>query len=427
MNKFFEWMEEHFVPIASKIGAQRHLRAIRDGFATIMPVIMAGAFAVLFNNLGIPGYQDFMNWLLPTGWTAWGEAIYNGSFGVMSILIVFTISYHLAKGHNKDGIAAAVVVTASSLLLYTIKDGAFSTAFFGTKGLFIAMIVALVGTEIFVKLSGNPRLIIKMPNGVPPAVAKSFAALIPSIIVLALAASVKELFILVGVNNIHESLYFTLQRPLTAIIGSLGGVLVIIFITQLLWFFGLHGGNIVAPVSNAILLPMILANTEAFQAGLKPENILSSQFLESYVYMGGAGATIALIIAIFIIGKKRAGTQQTLIANLGIGPGLFNINEPVIFGMPMVLNPIYVIPSLLAPMLSCIIAYTLTAIGFAPVAHIMVAWTTPPILGAALSTNSITGAITAIICLVVDILIYIPFVYMAGKQELKAEEIAQNV
>ena len=421
MDKFFEWMEEHFVPIASKIGSQRHLVAIRDGFATLTPIIIAGAFAVLFNNLGFKWYQNFMNWLLPVGWTAWGGAIWNGSFGVMSILIVFTISYHLARSYDKDGLAAGIVTTAASIILYaTTPDGAFPMTFFGAQGLFIALIVALIGTEVFVKLIGNPRLVIKMPNGVPPAVAKSFAALFPSIIVLAIAAGVKELFIVINVPDIHQALFFTLQKPLQGIVGSLGGVLIIVFLIQVLWFFGLHGANILAPVINALLLPLLLANTDKINAGLQPVNILNSQFLDSYVNMGGSGTTIGLIIAIYLLGRK-AGAQQKIIANLGVGPGCFNINEPIIFGMPIVLNPMYFIPFVLAPMASVLIAYVLTAIGFVPKVSLMVGWTTPPILGAIASTNSLMGGVTALICLIASVLIYLPFVYAAGKQELAKE------
>jgi PTS system cellobiose-specific IIC component len=427
MNKFFEWMEEHFVPAASKIGSQRHLVAIRDGFATITPIIMAGAFAVLFNNLGFEWYQNFMNWLLPASWKDWGGAIWNGSFGMMSIFVVFTISYHLARSYDKDGLAAGIVSTAAAFILYAqTKDGTLPMTFLGSQGLFIAIIVALVATEIFVKLIGNPRLVIKMPEGVPPAVSKSFAALVPSIIILAISAGVKELFIFIGVPDIHQALFFTLQKPLQGIAGSLGGVLVIVLLVHILWFFGLHGSNILAPVINALLLPLLLANTDAIKNGLQPENILNSQFLDSYVNMGGAGTSIALLIAIFILGKK-SGAQQRAIAGLGLAPGCFNINEPVIFGMPIVLNPMYFVPFVLAPVVSLLIAYILTAIGFVPKVSILASWTAPPILGAIISTNSIMGGVTALICLVVSVLIYMPFVYAAGRQAVSGEEVGRNI
>jgi len=418
MKKFFDWMEEHFVPIAAKIGSQRHLVAIRDGFASITPIIMAGAFAVLFNNLGWKPYQNFMDWLLPANWKDFGGGVWNGTFAIMSLLIVFTISYHLAKSYEKDGLSAGIVSLAALLILYKpTKDGALPMDFLGGQGLFVALIVALIATEIFVKLVGNPKLIIKMPEGVPPAVAKSFAALLPSIIVLAITAAVKQIFAAIGVADIHQALFVALQAPLQGVMGSLGGLLVLVLVQQFLWVFGLHGSNILAPIINAVLLPLTEANVRAFKNGVNPEHIINSQFLDSYVNMGGSGATIALLIAIFIIGK-RSKTQKT-IANLSIAPGMFNINEPVIFGLPIILNPIYFIPFILAPLASGIIAYVLTIIGFAPKVVVMAHWTTPPILGAIISTNSIRGGITALICMAVSIIIYMPFVHMATKKDQK--------
>ncbi|NRZ99235.1 PTS system cellobiose-specific IIC component [Clostridium tetanomorphum] len=306
MKGFFNWMERHFVPVAGKIASQRHLVAIRDGFATITPIIMAGAFAVLFNNLGWKKYQDFMNWLLPADWKNFGGGIWNGTFAAMSLLLVFTISYHLARSYEKDGLSAGIVSLAALLILYkpTEDGGALPFAFLGGEGLFLALIVALIATEIFVKLAGNPKLIIKMPEGVPPAVSKSFAALLPSIIVLAATAAVKQIFATIGIPDIHEALFVVLQAPLQGVMGSLGGLLILVLVEQLLWFFGLHGSNILAPIINAVLLPLTEANIKAFKNGVNPEHIVNSQFLDSYINMGGSGTTIALLIAIFLVGKK---------------------------------------------------------------------------------------------------------------------------
>lgn len=427
MKKFMDWMEAHFIPVAAKIGAQRHLVAIRDGFVTIMPLIMAGAFAVLINNLGWEPYQNFMNSILPANWKDFGGAIWNVSFGFMSILVVCTISFHLAKSYDKDGVTAAVVSLASFMMLYPqVALGgdagfAYSTDAMGAKGLFVAIIVALIATEIFVKLIGNPKLVVKMPDGVPPAVARSFAALIPSILVLIIAAAVKFILQSVGISNVFDSVYNAIQSPLQGVVGSFWGMIVLILIQQLLWFFGLHGSNILAPVINAVLLPLLEMNMLSAKSGQVPQHIFNSQFLDSYVNLGGSGVTIALIIAIYIAGRRSK--QQMMITKLSTAPGLFNINEPMIYGMPLVLNPIYFVPFMIAPLVSASIAYFLTSIGFVPKVAYMATWTTPPIIGAAISTNSIMGAVTAIICLAVSVCIYLPFVIMATKQELDSEGV----
>ncbi|EGT3615066.1 PTS sugar transporter subunit IIC [Clostridium perfringens] len=425
MKKFFEFMEKYFVPVAAKIGGQRHLVAIRDGFVTITPLIIAGSFAVLINNLGFKWYQNLMNSFLPANWKDFGGSIWNASFGVMSLLVVCTISYHLARSYDKDGMSSAMVSLGSLIILYTLNpDGTMPMTYLGGSGLFVAIIVAIVATEIFTRLLGNPKLVIKMPNGVPPAVAKSFAALFPSIIVLVIAAAVKYIFVGFGVTNIHESLFMLIQKPLQGALSSYPGLMILVFMQQLLWFFGLHGSNILAPVINAVLLPLTEANMHAAQQGLTPEFIVNSQFLDSFVNMGGSGVTIALLIAIFLVGRKSK--TQMMIAKLGTAPGCFNINEPVIFGMPLVLNPIYFIPFIIAPMVTGTIAYFLTFIGFVPKVTIMANWTMPPVFGAFLSTNSLMGALTALICIAVAVLIYIPFVMIATREELKLEQSQNN-
>ncbi|MGL5614639.1 MAG: PTS sugar transporter subunit IIC [Sarcina sp.] len=421
MNKFFDFMEKYFVPVAARVGGQRHLVAIRDGFVTISPLIMAGSFAVLLNNIGFKWYQNFMNSILPSNWKDFGGNIYNGSFAILSILAACTIAYHLAKSYEKDGIGAAMLSLGVTMLLYSPNaDGSIPLTYLGGAGLFVSIIVALISTELFVKLIGNPKLVVKMPDGVPPAVARSFAALIPSIMILALAALIKLGFGYVGINNIHEALFTAIQTPLQNVVGSFGGLIILILVQQLLWFFGLHGSNILAPIISAVLLPLTEANLAAVNAGLAPEHIVNSQFLDSFVNMGGSGTTIALIIAIFIAGRKSK-TQMT-IAKLGAAPGCFNINEPVIFGMPLVLNPIYFIPFVIAPIVTGTIAYFSIYFNLVPKVSIMGAWTTPPVVGAVLSTNSWRGGAVAVLCIVISVLIYMPFVRMATKQELALEE-----
>lgn len=421
MKKFFDLMDKYFVPHAAKIGSQRHLVAIRDGFVTISPLIMAGAFATLLNNIGFEWYQNFMNSILPSNWKDFGGGIWAGSLAIMGILASCTIAYHLAKGYNKDGLAAAMISLACNMLLFAPSpDGTLPMTYLGGSGLFVAIIVALVSTEIFVKLSGHPKLIVKMPEGVPPAVSKSFAALIPTMMIIALASLIKLLLGYAGIMNIHEALFNVIQSPLQNMVGSVWGMIALIVIQQLLWFFGLHGSNILAPIISAVLLPLTEANMAAVQAGQAPEHIINSQFLDSFVNMGGSGTTIALIIAIYIAGRRSK--TQMMIAKLGTAPGLFNINEPIIFGMPMVLNPIYFIPFMIAPLVSGLIAYFATVVGFMPPVSILASWTTPPVLGAILSTNSVRGGIVAIACIVISVFIYLPFVKMATNQELALEK-----
>lgn len=418
MQKFMDFMEKYFIPVAAKIGGQRHLVAIRDGFVAIMPLIIAGSFAVLINGLPFPGYEDFMANIFGEGWKFVQGSVWDASFGVMSLMVVVTTAYSLAKSYEKDGIACAMVCYASLSMLYAAGEA--GAGYRGPTGLFVALGVALIFGTIFCKLLGNPKLLIKMPEGVPPAVAKSFAALFPSVIVLVLVGIVKAILVWVfGIDNLHQLILDTIQAPFQGIFtASLGPILILIFFQQLLWFFGLHGANIIGPIVNAILLPLTTANIEAFKAGKTPENIINSQFLDSFVNLGGSGATICLLIAIYLVSKNKANKA---ISNLSFMPGLFNINEPILFGMPIVLNPMYIIPFIIVPLINAAIAYVATRVGLVPVIGILAPWTTPPIIGAFISTASIMGALVALVNVVIGIVIYIPFVMASDKKALLEE------
>ncbi|WP_291569220.1 PTS sugar transporter subunit IIC [Clostridium sp. UBA4548] len=420
MKRVMDFLEKYFVPFAGKIGSQRHLVAIRDGFVAIMPLILVGSLAVLFNNFPIPGWGDFMKGIFGEKWNSFGGTLWNGTFAIMSLLVVFTISYNLAKSYEKDGLTAGVVSFGSLLMLYagSAKDWALPYGYLGAQGLFVALFVSLVATELFVKLMGNKRLVIKMPDGVPPAVGRSFAALLPSLIVLAIFGALKILLDLVGIPDIHQFIFKLIQEPLLGLASSLPAALLVVFLVHLLWFFGLHGTNILLPITSALFLPLMEANVKAFQAGQAAENIVTSSFFDTFVYMGGAGSSICLLIAILIIGKRQENKAK---AKLGIAPAAFNINEPVLFGMPLVLNPIYAIPFIFLPVLLTIISYGAIAIGLVPKTIAIVHWTMPPIISGFLATGSVMGIILQLVNICIGILVYMPFVMVAEKHAKELE------
>ncbi|EAD9582938.1 PTS sugar transporter subunit IIC [Listeria monocytogenes] len=378
MNGFIAFMEKYFIPYAAKIGGQRHLVAIRDGFITTMPLMILGSFAVLINNFPIPAYQKFMNNLFGEGtWQAFGGNVWNGTFAILALLIAFTVAYNLAKSYDKDPLSSAVVSVATFFTIGAIApgaDGIANTGGLGSTGLFLALIIAILSTEIFTRLSGSPKLIINMPDGVPPAVSRSFAALL------------------------------------------------LAFVSAFLWFFGLHGANIIDPFMQTINIPAIEANVKALEAGKELPYIVNKPFFDSFVNLGGTGATIGLIIAIFIVARKHKAYMT--VSKLSAAPGIFNINEPMMFGLPIVLNPIMFIPYILAPLVLVTVAYFATAIGWVPACTIVTPWTTPPIIGGALATQSIAGGVLAAVNLGLSILIFLPFAKIAQIQELRREKEA---
>lgn len=420
MKKIMEFLEKYFVPFAGRIGSQRHLVAIRDGFVAIMPLILVGSLAVLFNNLPIPGWGDFMKGIFGEKWNTFGGTLWNGTFAIMSLLVVFSISYNLAKSYDKDGLTAGVVSFGALLMLYagSAKDWALPYGYLGAQGLFVALFVSLVATELFVKLMGNKKLIIKMPEGVPPAVGRSFAALLPSLIVLVIFGALKIVLGAIGVPDIHQFIFELIQKPLLGLASSLPAALLVVFLVHLLWFFGLHGTNILLPITSALFLPLMEANVKAFQAGQAAQNIVTSSFFDTFVYMGGAGSSICLLIAILIVGKRQDNKAK---AKLGIAPAAFNINEPVLFGIPLVLNPIYAIPFILLPVILTVTSYFAMYIGLVPKTIAIVHWTMPPVISGFLATGSVMGVVLQLINIAIGILVYMPFVMVAEKHAKELE------
>ena len=418
MDGFVQWMEKYFMPKASKIAAQRHLIAIRDAFVLTMPLMILGALATLINNLPIPGYEKLLNTLFPMIynkapiWKTFGGNIWNGTFAIFAILVVFLVAHNLVKSYGKDGIAAGTVSVAAFFTVGGLQG-------MGATGLFIALIVALISGELFQRLSGNQKLVIKMPDGVPPAVANSFAALLPAIITISLFSLFTSILFALGVDNIVLSFYEAVQKPFMGLASSYPSALLLAFITPFLWFFGLHGANMVDPLMQTINVPAIDANIKAVQAGTKIPYIVNKPFFDSFVNLGGTGATLGLLIAIFIIGRRNKPFK--VITNLSLAPGIFNINEPVMFGLPIVLNPIMFIPFIIVPMVLVTTAYIATAVGIVPAATFMPPWVTPPSIGGFLATKSIAGGILAAVNLLISILIYLPFVKIATDQYLKSQ------
>ncbi|MGE7113632.1 PTS sugar transporter subunit IIC [Lysinibacillus sp. NPDC047702] len=420
----FRFLEEKFVPVAARVGNQRHLVAIRDGFITIMPLTIVGSLAVLVNHLPIKFYQNALDaiWKHET-WTQWGSNVWGATFGILSLLLAFTIAYNLAKSYDKDGLSAGVISFSSYLTFGTFGEGGLTGLTTGTGGIFIAIIIALLSTELFCKLTGNPKLLIKMPNGVPPAVSKSFAALLPAIITIGLIALVRTI-ISAGfdIPDIVGSFYSAVQEPFMGLTNSWIAALLLAFIPTFLWTLGVHGANIIEPFMQTINLPAIEENVKAISAGEVAPYIVNKPFFDAFINMGGSGTTIALIIAIFLFARKNK--QYNTVGSLSAAPGIFNINEPLLFGLPIVLNPVLFVPFILTPMVNVTIAFFATKWGFVPAATVSPPWTTPPIINGFLATQSWQGAALSIVLIVVAVCIYLPFISMANRMAKQNEQRA---
>lgn len=421
MSGFMNFMESKFVPVAAKIGAQRHLVAVRDGFAAIMPLIIAGSLGVLLNNMGIEAYQNLMTSIFGDGWKAFGGNIWWGTFAIMSLFIVFTVSYNLAKSYDANPLSAAVLSFATYFVLVPQVSpasggwGDINWGFTNATALFAAILIAILTTEAFRLLSKTKALVIKMPEGVPPAVARGFAALLPSIIILSVVALL-QIFLFAD-KSLFALITEIIQAPLMKIGNSMGAAIAIAFFNHFFWFFGLHGSNILEPIMQTFYVPAVAENAAAIAEGLKAPWVVTKSFFDAFVYMGGSGTTITLLAAIFVASKRK---HYRMMAAMGTPAGLFNINEPVIFGLPIVLNPIFFIPFISVPVILTIISYLATVAGIVPATTVVIPWVSPPIIGGFLATGgSIMGAALSAVNLVIGFAIYLPFVMLSERMEKK--------
>lgn len=421
MKGLMNWFEEYFVPFAAKIGGQKHLVAIRDGFIAIMPLIIAGSFAVLINVLPFDLWTKFLDTTFGGYIRSTNGNIWTGSFMIMSYLVAFTIPYAFAKNNGSNELATGILGFATFIILMPgMEEGwGLPNGWAGTNSLFVAIFNGLFVAELFTRLFGNKKLLIKLPDGVPPAVARSFAALLPSIITITAVSVIKLIWVeAFNIPNIMEFVMNTIQAPLIGMANTLPAAIAVAFFNHFLWFFGLHGSNILEPLMQSLYLPALEAN-----AAGTGSFIVTKPFFDAFVYMGGSGTTIALLAAIFFASKRRKDLRD--IAKLGVGPGFFNINEPVIFGLPIVLSPIFFIPFILTPVLLTIVAYIFTAVGLVPLTTVMVPWTTPPVIGGFLATGgSFWGGALSVLNLVIAFFAYLPFVLIAEKIDSKKEELA---
>lgn len=448
MNKLMESIEKYLLPIASKISNQKFLIALRNAFIGTMPVIMTGSIALLLNAFLVDVPGQFGNTSIPETFS-WivdiNNLIFKGSLAIVSLLFIFSLGVNVAKIYKTDTLSSGIVALSAFIIAIsnsitksvelTNADGQVLSEFFkgikdvavegnnlsitvsniipgsqiNSNGYFTAIIIGFIACVIFSKLM-NKNWTIKLPDTVPPAIAKPFMSIIPGFVALYVVAIFVYAFNKITGQLLIDWIYKVLQTPLLGLSQSFIAVVLIAFLTQLFWFFGIHGGNVMAPIMEGIFGVALLANMEAFQNNQPIPYLWTSVSYGSFVWYG----TLGLLIAIF---WKSKNSHYKEVAKLGIAPVLFNIGEPVMYGLPTVMNPILFIPFLLSPSLMAAVSYLATSLGWvAPVTQ-NVTWVMPPVLYGFFSTGFDWRAIVlSLVTLAISILVYLPFVKMADKE-----------
>ena len=355
----------------------------------------------------------------------------DATFGLMALVACFGIGYRLSEKYKLDALAGATLSVMGFMIVTPFKialpDGNFvgggiPMVYMGSQGLFVAMIMAILCVEIF-RIVVQKNLVIKLPDSVPPSISKSFSALIPGTFVIVTALALRILFEVTPFENMHKIVSTLLSEPLTKIGTTYIGMLIIVLLMQLLWVCGLHGPAIVGAVTTPIFTMAMDQNRAAFQAGQPVPNIVTSQF-QDLITSGGSGMTLAFALMLAFWAKSK---QLKEIGKLSLAPGLFNINEPIVFGVPVVMNPVIMIPFILTPMIVMTFNYVCMKMGIvAKPAGLAVPWTTPMILqGFLITGGKISGGILQIIDFLIAAVIYYPFFKEWDKQKV-AEESQYN-
>ncbi|MDO4324850.1 MAG: PTS cellobiose transporter subunit IIC [bacterium] len=418
-------MESFFMPLAEKIGKNKYLIAIRDGFLLSTPLLIIGSFFLLIANFPIPNWTEFWARFFGENWTSYMSKPTSATFDIMAILAVIGIGYSFADQLKVDRLAAAAVGLVSWFILmpYQITQGdvvvtGIPLGWVGSRGIFVGIICTFLAIHIYAWVT-KKGWVIKMPAGVPPTVTKSFAALIPSGIVLLVFFLINVLFALTPYGNAFDFVFRFLQRPLLSLGNTLGAVLIAMTFQHLFWFFGINGGSIVGSIMQPILTPLSIENLNALQAGLPLPNVVNQQFYDLFTTFGGCGSTLSMLIAMILVCKSKRIKD---LSKISFVPAFFGINEPIVFGLPIVLNPTILVPFILTPLVNIVISYFSMKSGLVPFCSgVQMPWTTPVVISGFLTTGW-RGALLQLILLVIGVFIYLPFVKMIDKQYLKEGE-----
>ncbi|QKJ86098.1 PTS system, cellobiose-specific IIC component [Paramixta manurensis] len=417
----FGVIENRISPVAGRLSSQRHVIAIRDGFIASMPFLIVGSFMLLFAH---PPFAANSQWAFAQWWLGmadrYAEQImmpYNMTMGIMALYIASAIAYNLAQGYKMNGFMAASLSLMAFLVVAAPQTNkGLPVMSLGGEGIFTAIMVALFSTELMHFLQKH-NIGFKLPEQVPPKIRQSFDLLIP-IIAIFLTLFPLSLWIQHQFHMLLPQAIMSIFAPIISASDSLPAILIAVLLCHLLWFAGIHGAVIVGGILQAFWLTNLGINQQDLTAGQPVTHVFIEPFWQFFIVIGGSGSTMGLVLLYL---RSRSAHLRT-IGKLSIIPGMFNINEPVIFGSPVVMNPLLFIPFICAPLVNATIAYTATRTELVNHVISLAPWTTPAPIGAAWSTGWDFRAIILVAVLVgISTLIYYPFFRMYERQLLQQE------
>lgn len=426
-DKFMAFLENKFMPVMGEIANQRHVTAVKNGMIGIIPFTILGSVMLILrfppidpNTVGTD--PNLLIRMLLT-WKNWADANsstimmpYNMSMALLGIFAVIGIANNLAK-HYKLNQLSAILLSLMSYLVVTAPatDGALPATYLDAKGLFTAIIVGLLSVEIM-KFMDDKNIEIKMPDGVPPAVANSFASLIPAFALMIVFYGLSLIVQSMSGMLVPEAI-MTMMQPLVGAVDSPYGVFFTVLLCQLLWFAGIHGATTVGAVLYPFIIQNFNINAELRMAGESMQYVYTRPMWAFMICIGGSGATLALA---FLMARSKS-KQLSSVGKIAILPGLFNINEPIIFGAPMVLNPIMFFSFVFISPILGVLSYIVTDLGLITKGFAMGPWTTPAPIGAFIATLDWRAVVWVFILFILSGIMYYPFFKIYEKQLVEEE------
>ncbi|EAS45355.1 PTS cellobiose transporter subunit IIC [Photobacterium profundum] len=420
-DKLVGVIEQKITPIAGKIGQQKYVTSIRDGFIAALPFMIVGSFMLVFI---FPPFSADSTWGFARAWLDFSDVHrdalmlpFNLSMGVMTVFISVGIASSLARHHDLDPVTTGLLALMSFLLVAApVQDGMLSMQYFSGQGIFTAIIISIYSTEVYALLK-RKNITIKLPPEVPTGVARSFEILIP---VLAVILTLHPLNLLIEAQTgmIIPQAIMSLVEPLVAASDTLPALLLAVLVCQILWFAGIHGALIVTGIMNPFWMANLSINQAAMAAGEVIPNIFVQGFWDHYLLIGGVGSTLPLA---FLLLRSKAIHLRT-IGKMGTVPSFFNINEPILFGAPIIMNPVFFLPFILVPMINATLAYFALQMDLVARVVSLTPWTTPAPIGASWAANwAFSPVILCLLCMVSSAMMYLPFLKAYEKQLLEQE------
>ncbi len=424
-----------FIELMGRFAELKTVAALRDGFIMTTPFTICGSIFLLIGNLPIPGYPEFMASIFGAGWTEPLNQVAGATFGILALICVLTITYKFCEAEGCDAMMASVLAMSTFLIIMASnvmsKGGekvgdVIPKGWVGSNGVITAILVSFAVSYVFCYCEKH-QLGFKMPDSVPGGVVRAFSALAPGMILFTGAALVYGLCHFIGNTTFPEMVFKVLQTPLQSLSDTLVGGIVIAGLQSILFWAGIHGPNVVGGVINPVLLANSLDNQTILDAGMQlmgnpNAKIITIQVTDVFIKSGGCGLTLGFLIASFLSARSA---QMKSISRLALVPGLFNINEPIIFGLPIVFNPYLLAPFVLVPVAALIVTYMAIVTGFmAPFSAVQVPWTTPAVIAGFL-LDGWQGAVVQLVNLVLATAIYFPFIQAQDRKYLieeRAEE-----